>query len=144
MSLRNRRTTLVLILSIILTACSPNNALTVENAWGRPAVAGGTGAVFFEINNPLTTADTLLSADTSAAETVELHMTSMNAEGNMNMTPQENVPVPAGEEVIFEPGGLHVMLIGLTQDLNAGDTIQLTLQFENAGEISVEAEIRQP
>ncbi|GAB4503487.1 MAG: hypothetical protein Fur0043_04790 [Anaerolineales bacterium] len=50
----------------------------------------------------------------------------------MQMAHQMNVPLPTGETV-FEPGGLHVMLIGLKSDLQAGETFTVTLTFEKAG-----------
>lgn len=62
----------------------------------------------------------------------------------MMMEPQEAVEIPAGENVQFQPGGLHVMLVGLKNDLKVGDTLKVTLKFETAGEITVEAEVKEP
>lgn len=59
----------------------------------------------------------------------------------MEMARQENVPVANGETITFEPGSYHVMLIGLTQELKEGDTLTVTLYFENAGVITVEAAV---
>jgi copper(I)-binding protein len=64
--------------------------------------------------------------------------------GVMSMQQQESVPVPTSEKVEFKPGGLHVMFVGLTQDLKVGDMITLTLNFENAGTRIVEVPIREP
>ncbi len=121
------------VLAVFLAACGAagSGEFQVRDAWARPALAGGNSAIFFVIENP-GPADVLLSASSEVAETVELHMTMMQ-DGNMQMTHQMNVPVPSGETV-FEPGGLHVMLIGLKNDLKAGDTFAATLQFEKAGE----------
>ncbi len=52
--------------------------------------------------------------------------------------------IPAGWQVTFEPGGLHVMLIGLHQDLEPGDVFTLTLEFENAGSVDVLIEVQVP
>jgi len=60
------------------------------------------------------------------------------------MHPVDSIEVPANGQVDLKPGGLHIMLIGLTGDLVAGEKIPLTLEFENAGKIQVEAEIRAP
>jgi hypothetical protein len=62
----------------------------------------------------------------------------------MSMHPVESVDVPANGQAELEPGGLHIMLIGLTGDLEAGEKLPLTLEFENAGKVQVEAEIRAP
>ena len=58
----------------------------------------------------------------------------------MEMRPlADGLAIPAGESVVLEPGGYHIMLIGLTGDLNAGESFTLTLTFEKAGEVTVEA-----
>ncbi len=61
----------------------------------------------------------------------------------MKMMQQMNVPVPTGETV-FKPGDLHVMLIGLKNNLNPGDTFTVTLNFEMAGEKTLEVVVREP
>ena len=61
----------------------------------------------------------------------------------MRMVKQENVPVPGGGKVEFAPGGLHVMLIGLNADLAVGDTIEVTLTFEKAGEITLQVPVKE-
>ena len=55
----------------------------------------------------------------------------------MEMHQLQSVPLEAGEEVTFEPGGLHIMLIGLKQDLKTGNEFEITLQFKNEAEIKV-------
>ena len=57
---------------------------------------------------------------------------------------QGGIEVPAGGQVELKPGGYHVMLIGLMRDLSDGEKFPLTLQFEKGGEVTVEAEVRQP
>lgn len=137
------RTILVaLMVTLIIAGCAPK-ALQVEGAWARPAQAGGNSAIYFVINNPLAEADTLLSASTDVAETVELHLSKME-DGAMVMQQQSSVPVGARSKVNFEPGGLHVMLIGLKNDLKAGDTFQATLRFEQAGDIAVDVSVKEP
>jgi hypothetical protein len=55
----------------------------------------------------------------------------------MRMRPVDAVEVPAGGEAVLEPGGLHVMLIGLKAPLEEGDSFALRLVFEDAGEVEV-------
>jgi copper(I)-binding protein len=126
-----------------LASCSPK-ALHVQQAWVRPANAGNNGAAYFTIQNPSKTEDMLLSASSSIAEAAELHLSSMNAEGTMTMEPQASVAVPAGENVEFKPGGLHVMLVNLQQDLKVGDTFQLDLKFQVAGTQTITVEVKEP
>lgn len=142
------------MLSILLAACS-GGEMTVKDAWVRPALAGNNSAVYFVIDNPTGEADTLLNATTDAAGVVEMHM-SMAMEGEhhmehgaegmpqgevMTMVKQENVPVPARSKVNFQPGGLHVMLIGVNAELAVGDTIEVTLTFEKAGTMTLQVPV---
>lgn len=119
-----------------LTACDQNKSLTISDVWARQGLAEGNTGVFFVIDNPAGEDDRLIYANSDIAAAVELHKTTME-DDVMKMTPQEFVPVPAGEQVVFKPGDLHVMLIGLTRDLKVGDSFQLTLTFENAGDIQL-------
>ena len=99
--------------------------------------------MYFIVDNP-GGEDTLLKAESDVAATVELHKSSMDADGNMSMQPQEKVAIPASAKTEFKPGGLHVMLINLKSDLKVGQQINLTLTFEKAGKINLEATVREP
>lgn len=131
---------LILIVSL-LSACQQQGHLSVSSAWARPGSAGSNNAAYFAINNPTSEPDLLVSAACDLAAAAEIHLSRMREDGTMEMRPQENVPVPSGGSVIFEPGGLHVMLVDLQQDLNPGDTFDLRLTFQNAGEITVQVEV---
>lgn len=133
----------ILTLVAFLAAGCGGKSLTVTDIWSRPAAAGQTGAVYFIINNPASSADTLLGATSDVAQAVEVHLSSMDANGVMKMTPQEKVVVPARGQVSFKPGGLHVMLIGLRQELKPGDKFLVTLRFEKAGDRTIEAVVRE-
>jgi len=61
--------------------------------------------------------------------------------GEMTMREVEFVELPAGTTVELKPGGYHIMLIGLKAPLELGSTIQITLVFENAGEITVDVPV---
>jgi copper(I)-binding protein len=95
------------------------------------------------ITAPSGSADALVGASSPAAGAVEIHETSAGADGMMGMYPVERVELPSGLPVALEPGGYHLMLMDLTGDLKAGDTIDLVLEFENAGEVTVRAAIRE-
>jgi hypothetical protein len=79
----------------------------------------------------------------SIASAVEIHKTSM-VDGVMKMERQFSLPVPRVEKVIFKPGGLHVMLIGLNEDLKVGDTFNITLTFEQHDDVSLDVLVREP
>jgi copper(I)-binding protein len=124
-------------------AISSDPQIKVIEAWARPSpMVSGNGAVYMQLTNEGGSDDILLSAETEAAEVVELHETKMDGDV-MNMSQVPNIKVPAGDSVMFEPGGLHLMLIKLKQELVPGEKITLTLNFEKSGPMTIEAEIRE-
>ena len=121
-----------------MSACAPA-ATDVEasDVWARTGVAGGNSAVYMSLVNGTDMHQELLFATSDVAEAVELHESKMGANGEMQMIPQAAVPLEVGAAVEFKPGGLHVMLVGLKQDLNAGDTFELTLHFKDHADITL-------
>ena len=110
--------------------------LAVQRPWARAAGQGATGAGFLSISNRGAAADRLLSASSPMARAMELH--SMVRDGDvMRMRPVDAIDVPGGQTVTLRPGGLHLMLIGLSQPLRQGETVPVTLRFERAGEVQV-------
>jgi hypothetical protein len=85
--------------------------------------------------------DALISAQTDVAEKVELHETTMGEGDMMQMKPVISIPIPAGGSVELKSGGLHVMLLGLKKPLTSGDKISVTLNFEKAAPVTIEAEV---
>lgn len=116
-------------------------ALTIGHPWTRAAGAQANGAAFMTLRNAGSQADRLVTASTPFARTVELH-THMREGEVMRMRPVRDIPVPAGETVRLRPGGLHIMLIGLTEPLQQGREAPLTLRFAEAGEVTIQLEIQ--
>jgi hypothetical protein len=110
--------------------------LHIDHPWSRAAGANANGVGYMSIRNHGAQPDRLLSARTQAARTVELH-THIREGEVMRMRPVADIPLPAGQTVRLRPGGLHVMLIGLTAALVQGTEVPLTLVFERAGEVQV-------
>jgi copper(I)-binding protein len=118
--------------------------LQIEQPWAGVAPIGSTGGAFMLIKNNGHHADRLLSVETGIAEAAEIHETTMEADV-MKMRPVEGgLEVPAGGQVELKHNGLHIMLINLLQPLKAGDHIQLTLEFQEAGSENVDAVVRAP
>lgn len=111
--------------------------IVIDRPWSRAAGANATGGGFLTIRNTGTAPDRLLSASSPVARRVELHSMTMDG-AVMRMRAVETIPVPANGTVQLAPGGLHIMLIGLTQPLVQGGRAPLTLRFERAGEVQVE------
>lgn len=96
------------------------------------------------IENTGSQVDALTRVESGACGVTELHESSMDDAGVMRMRPVDGgrIELPAGGTVTLKTGGLHVMCLQKTQALAVGEKIPLTLVFENAGILSVEAEIR--
>ena len=106
----------------------------VTGAWSRPAVAGTNGVGYMTIANRGETTDALVEVESPLAARVEMHATSM-AGGVMSMARLDRVVVPAGGKVAFAPGAYHLMLIGLTKTVKAGDRIPATLTFSSGAKL---------
>jgi len=119
--------------------------LSIAHPWSRAtAPQAPNGVVYMAITNNGDTADRLVGAAGDAAERMELHTHNM-VDGVMQMRPVEGgIDLPPGETVHLEPQGLHIMLMGLDAPLVEGERFTVTLSFEQAGEISVEAAIEGP
>ena len=103
--------------------------VAVTDAWVRGTVAGqmSTGA-FMRLTSP---ADiTLVGVASAAAKVVEIHEMKMEG-GMMKMSAVTRLPLAAGKVVELKPGGYHVMLMGLAHPLKEGDTVPLSLTFED-------------
>ena len=117
-------------------------ALTVRQPWSRPAQAGMNGVGFMTIANAGKTPVTLKSAESPAADKVEMHQSAM-AGGVMTMRRQDaGVVIPAGGQVAFAPGGYHFMLLGLKQAQGVGQKIPVTLIFDNGRRLQVDLTVQ--
>jgi periplasmic copper chaperone A len=124
------------VAAILLSACSSRGGIQVAEAWMRPAGSGENGAVYLIIHNDSSADDELTGVLTEAAEAAEMHTSQMNGDV-MQMQQLESVPLPASAATRFEPGGLHIMLVGLKKDLKVGNKIEITLQFQNAEDLTL-------
>jgi copper(I)-binding protein len=133
-----------------------HTTIQIDNAWARraPSMAqgdqsrqgGGTtpagnAAVYVTISNHGSEADALLSASTDVATTVELHETVKQGD-IMVMRPLSRFDIPSGGKLDMKPGSYHLMLLGLKHDLKAGESVNVSLRFEKAGEMSVAAPVK--
>ncbi|WP_293695809.1 copper chaperone PCu(A)C [uncultured Agrococcus sp.] len=127
-----------------LAGCSATaeEELTVTDPWVR-SEAGDMTAMFGEIEN--TTGSDLLidSIETEVADTVEMHEMVEDDSGNMIMQEIEGgFTIPAGETLVLEPGGDHFMFMGLHDELLAGDTVTVTVHFDEGEPLTIEATVK--
>jgi copper(I)-binding protein len=128
--------------AILLSACSPKQeGILVHNTWVRPVAQGENASVYFVLFNHTSETDLLTSVSTAVAEATELDESTLNGEV-VQMTPLEYVLVPASTEVDFRSGGLHVMLLGLKQDLKLNSEIEISLHFLHYPDLIVKVPVR--
>lgn len=118
----------------------------VVGAWARPSIPGASTSAAYALLVNLTDADeTLVSAHTEIAQATELHEMRMGENDVMQMRPVEGgIRIPAGGAALLQPGGLHVMLIGLTAEVPTDSTLDLTLTFANSGEMRLTVPVHPP
>lgn len=128
--------------AFLLSACNAATGIQVSNAWARTASKDGNGAVYFLLQNHSAAADELLGASSDSAVSVEIHESRMEGDV-MKMQQLMSVPLAGKASIEFAPGGYHVMLIGLKQDLEIGGQIELTLHFKDHQDITVSVPVQE-
>ncbi|MGA9763385.1 MAG: copper chaperone PCu(A)C [Rhodomicrobium sp.] len=117
--------------------------LTIEHPWARPTAGPNMlGAAYMTVKNNGKEADTLKSASSPDAGMAMIHQNIQGENGVMEMRMVEGgLTIPAGGTVALQPGGYHIMLMGLKHNLEEGHSIPMKLDFAHAGAVDVEVKI---
>ena len=163
-------TVIIFLLAACSAPAVTGPQIQVDNAWARPAMlsmfgatatpdmqsmpgmaatetpgmaaSGPTSAVYFVISNAGNQPDTLTGITTDAASQASLHETQIKGD-IAQMLPVPSLDIPAHGRVELKPGGYHVMLEGLKQDLQEGTIIKIVLHFKNSGMITLDVPVKQ-
>jgi copper(I)-binding protein len=100
-----------------------------------------TTAAYFTVTNKGSSADRLTGVSCACAQSAMLHTTTHD-NGMTGMAKAEAFPLPAGQSLVFAPGGNHVMLMGVTAGLKEGDYVDLVLTFAKAGPVTLHMPVR--
>ncbi|WEK03601.1 MAG: copper chaperone PCu(A)C [Candidatus Devosia phytovorans] len=114
----------------------PFTRATLPNA----PVGGG----FLTIKNNGTEDDRLVSATSDVAGDTQIHEMAMEGDVMKMRELPDGLVIPAGESVTLEPGGFHIMFMGLNQAFVEGETVTVTLTFEKAGTVEVPLPVQSP
>lgn len=116
--------------------------LSIAHPWTRQTATGqSAGGGFTTITNGGKADDRLLGASSPASARVEIHTMAMDG-GVMRMRPVTGgLAIPAGGALALQPGGNHLMLMGLKAPLELGAMVPLTLRFERAGSVTVQLKV---
>ena len=116
--------------------------VVIEGAWVRlPPPVADTAAAYMTIKNSGDKDVEITGIETAVATNPEFHSMEMDGE-MMMMKKMAKVIVPANGGISFNPGGNHLMLIGLTGPLKAGSHIMMTIKTSEGESIMVHAEVR--
>ena len=114
----------------------------VEPALDRPANPS-VAAIRLRIANGTAEAVALTGVSSPDGDAT-IHRSDVDDQGRAVMSPVDRLEVPARSSLVFEPGGLHVMLNGISRDLDVGDTVDLTLEFEDHDPVHVVVPVVDP
>ncbi|KKI17988.1 copper chaperone PCu(A)C [Sphingomonas sp. Ag1] len=130
--------------SVAIAGCAQQKSLQVTDAWVRlAAVDGRPAAGYFTIQGG--GSDTsLTSVSTAEAARTELHESRMTQSGGMAMDSLSSVPVPAGQRVVFAPGGKHAMLFEVSPNVKPGGTLTFAFTFSDGKRVEQKARVVGP
>jgi len=134
------RFTFLCLLTVSAMAAEP---LTVKTPWARATVpAAQVGAVYVALQNPGTESVRIVAASSPACRTTEIHDHVRLDNGNVQMVAVPALDIAAGATVTLQPGGKHIMLIGLVAPLVEGETVAVTLTTASGATIAIAAPIK--
>ncbi|WP_229662109.1 copper chaperone PCu(A)C [Agromyces bauzanensis] len=117
-------------------------SVILTDGWAKAAETGMT-AVFGSLENAGSEDLVVVAVESDAAESAELHEMVGDGSGTMSMREKDGgFPIAAGDHLHLEPGGNHIMLLGLTAPLLAGDEVALEISFDDGSTIEVTVPVK--
>lgn len=136
----------------VMMDAPPETDFVITGQWARATASDrdadpgegpyGPSAIYMTITNTGDTADALIAARTTVANTVEIHETTLENDVMRMREMVDGLPIAASAGVVLEPGGYHVMLMMLPENLYPGDAFAVTLVFESGTEITIGVPVR--
>jgi len=110
-------------------------------AMRTPANGQTMAAAYVTVTNTGSSADRLISASCTCASSAVLHTTT-HSNGMVGMAETDGFALPAGQALVFKPGGNHIMLMGVTGAPKEGDFEDIVLTFAKAGPVTLHMPVR--
>jgi periplasmic copper chaperone A len=128
---------------LLAAAAAPLPAtIAISQAWIRANAPGlDVAAAYFNVRNSGKQPVVLSGISTPVAASATMHMTVIS-KGISSMRELDGLTIAAGETVKFEPGGMHVMLMGLKAPLQPGRSAALQFRFGNGAVLQIVARIK--
>jgi copper(I)-binding protein len=124
------------------SATFDGDGISIDGAWARPGSMGRMSAGYFLITNFEDEPDTLTGVSSNIAQLTEIHESYEQQEGMVGMREVPEVVIQPNSTISFEPGGLHIMFIQLTEALSEDEEFELTLHFSGAGDVELKIPVR--
>jgi len=135
---------LAFFLSIACGTYAAESGISIHDPYVRLAPPGiKTTGAFMRIRNTGTADRQLIRAESPVASFVELH-DHINDNGVMKMRKVSSIVVKAGAQTELKPGSLHIMLIDLKDELKEGNSVPITLIFDDGSHLALHAIVRRP
>lgn len=140
------RLSILLTAAVLATGLSPaiaaSNGLSVVNArMPLPPAGSDVGAVYLTLRNEGVESETIVAVESAWARSAMLHESAVD-HGTARMRPIERLTIPAGRTIVLAPGALHIMLVGLRNDLRVGQEVPLALLLEGGQKLDVVVSVR--
>ena len=124
-----------------VSARAQPSALSAQDAWIRATPGSDVAAAYLTLHNLSTRTISIIGVGSPRARQAMIHESTL-VNGQSRMRPHEHVALRAGETLRFTPGGLHIMLQGLTRPLSPGEEVPIELSLEGGGSVAVTARVR--
>jgi len=121
---------IILAVNFAVQATEVDN-ITVSDAYIRASIPGTIhSSAYLRINNHAEKPISLVSVSSKISSRIEMHNHVMEND-MMHMEQIHRIDIAANSEVLLQPHGMHLMFFNLTEQLTAGDIIEITLHFSN-------------
>jgi len=123
------------------SSASAEGIIVTDEPWARTGPASGNSAAYMLMTNTSQVADRIIAVSSPDAEEAAIHDTKIDSKNVATMHPASRVDLDPGVPLVFEPGGLHIMLRGLKHALKEGDQVTILLTFQHAGTLRVKVPV---
>ena len=132
---KSLRLSVIILFCFLISEPAFSSSLMIEGAFARASSGHGkNSAAYLSIHNHSPNDDYLIEAKTNVAAMTSIH-NHINDKGIMKMRAVQQIAIPANDTIKLQPGGFHIMLMGLKKPLLEGDKFDLTLVFKKAGNV---------
>ena len=129
------RLSIIKLYCFLISELAFSSSLMIEDAFAIASSGHGkNSSAYLSIHNHSPNNDYLIDAKTNVAAITSIH-NHINDKGIMKMRAVKQIAIPANGSIKLQPGGFHIMLMGLKKPLREGDKFDLTLIFKKAGTV---------